>query len=233
MGMGKPFLYIAMALLLGQACDKGSAQQPPVANVTRYLLALGDSYTIGQGVAPAERFAQQTVQLLQGDSLSFEAPEIIAQTGWTTLTLQQQLAMAPPSRTRYDAVTLLIGVNNQFQRRPQSEYRTQFTQLLQQAIQYAGNNTQRVTVLSIPDWGVTPFANGYDRALVAAQIDSFNVINRELSAQYRVNYIDITPISRQAATDVGLLAPDGLHPSGRMYGLWAERLRPVVKAGLR
>jgi lysophospholipase L1-like esterase len=218
--------------LLCLACgktDKGAGALQPS---TRYFLALGDSYTIGEGIPATGRFPEQTVQLLKNDSLPFAAPETIARTGWTTGNLLQALAATPPTRTRYDAVTLLIGVNNQFQRRSQAEYAAEFNTLLQKAIQFAGNDTKRVTVLSIPDWGVTPFAAGYDRALVAAQIDSFNRINRQTALQSRVNYIDITPLSRQAATDASLLAPDGLHPSAEMYRRWAQLLLPIVKAGL-
>jgi len=233
MVMGKLFLVFSITALVSYACGKSNHDVAP-ATITnpRYLLALGDSYTIGEGVAEQDRFAWQTAQLLQTSNFTFTAPEIIAQTGWTTGNLISRLNTAPPQRSQYDAVTLLIGVNNQFQHRSQSEYRTEFTTLLQQAIRYAGNNSKKVTVLSIPDWGVTPFANGYNRALIAAEIDSFNNINQSISLLYNVNYINITAISRQAATDGSLLAADSLHPSSRMYRLWAEKLQPIIQSSL-
>lgn len=233
MVMGKIFLSICFVTAIVLACGKNSSDAMPPQVSYKHMLALGDSYTIGESVATAERFPIQTAQLLMADSVYFDGPEIIAQTGWTTGNLLNRLATAPPQRTTYDAVTLLIGVNNQFQRRSQSEYRTEFTSLLQQAIRYADNRPTRVTVISIPDWGVTPFASGYNRALVAAQIDSFNYINQTVTAALGGNYVNITPISRQAATNGSLLAPDGLHPSGLMYGLWAEKIRPVIRAALR
>lgn len=231
--MGKLLLPLCIVMAIGLACGKSDSANVPMAVSYKHMLALGDSYTIGESVATAERFPIQTVQQLMGDSVYFNGPEIIAQTGWTTGNLLNRLATAPPQRTAYDAVTLLIGVNNQFQRRSQNEYRTEFTSLLQQAIGYANNRPTRVTVISIPDWGVTPFASGYNRALIAAQIDSFNLINQSVTAAFGSNYANITPISRQAASDGSLLAPDSLHPSGRMYQLWAEKIRPVIRASLR
>ena len=231
--MGKFLFSILFIIAIGYACSKSSGNTTvPVTKPSLNMLALGDSYTIGENVAPSDRFANYTVQALMGDNLFFNGPEIIAQTGWTTGDLLNRLNAAPPQRSVYDAVTLLIGVNNQFQRRSQTEYRTEFTTLLQRSIGYAGNNPKRVTVISIPDWGVTPFAAGYNRALIAAEIDSFNLINQQIAALYGTQYVNITPISRQAATDVSLLAPDGLHPSGRMYQLWAAQIRPVIRASL-
>lgn len=231
--MSKLLLPLCIVMAIGLACGKSDSANVPVPSSYKHMLALGDSYTIGESVPTAERFSIQTVQQLMADSIYFDGPEIIAQTGWTTGNLLNRLATAPPQRSTYDAVTLLIGVNNQFQRRSQNEYRTEFTDLLQQAIRYADNRPARVTVISIPDWGVTPFANGYNRALIAAEIDSFNRINQSVTASLGSNYVNITPISRQAATDGSLLAPDSLHPSGRMYQLWAEQIRPVIRASLQ
>ncbi len=205
----------------------------PADTTTKTFLALGDSYTIGQSVPDSQRFPVQTALLLRRDSVKCFPPEIIAQTGWTTGNLLQRLNNNPPARSVYDIVTLLIGVNNQYQGRSQQEYRAEFTNLLLRAIQYADNKKKRVTVLSIPDWGVTPFAAGRDRLLIARQIDSFNLINREISFQYGVNYVDITASTRMAAQDGTLLAYDGLHPSGKEYNKWALMLVPVIKQGLR
>ena len=197
--------------------------------IDRTYLALGDSYTIGQSVDVNQRFPVQTVAMLNNLNVAFKQPEIIAQTGWTTGNLLFRLDNNSPSKPFYDIVTLLIGVNNQYQGRPQQEYREQFTSLLERSIQYAGNNKQHVFVLSIPDYSVTPFAAGRNRQLIAAQIDSFNLINKTISQQYQVNYIDITVDSRQAAIYPSLIANDGLHPSGEQYRLWASKLAPMVR----
>jgi lysophospholipase L1-like esterase len=197
--------------------------------IERTYLALGDSYTIGQSVDVNQRFPVQAVAMLNNLNVPFKQPEIIAQTGWTTGALLYRIDNNPPARTEYDIVTLLIGVNNQYQGRTQDEYRQQFITLLERAIQYAGNKKHHVFVLSIPDYSVTPFAAGRNRELIAAQIDSFNVINKTISDQYQVNYIDITGDSRQATVYPSLIANDGLHPSGEQYRLWAAKLAPAVR----
>lgn len=197
----------------------------------RYL-ALGDSYTIGESVALNKNFPNQTVALLRKEKISIEDPAIIAKTGWTTDELQEML-----NRTRlqipFDFVTLLIGVNNQYRGRSAEEYAVQFTQLLQQAIGYAGEKPNHVIVLSIPDWGVTPFAEGRDRAKIAREIDAFNIINEEISKQYKVYYINITAFTREAATDKTLVTKDGLHPSAKDYGRWAEKVKEIMMKELK
>jgi len=193
------------------------------------FLALGDSYTIGQSVPVADRFPVQTAKYLTEQGVRFSDPEIIAQTGWTTANLLGTLEIAAPLKPPYDIVTLLIGVNNQYQRRTQQEYADQFLLLLNKAIAYAGNKKNRVIILSIPDYSVTPFASGSDKALIASEIDSFNVINKKIADQAGVNYLDITGASRLAANDLTLIAGDGLHPSGLQYKLWADGLVPIIK----
>ncbi len=128
----------------------------------------------------------------------------------------------------YDLVALLIGVNNQYRGRDLQNYRAEFAALLKRAMACAGNRAARVIVLSIPDWGVTPFAGGRVRAQIASEIDAFNAVNREETARAGAQYVDVTPISRQAATDAALIASDGLHPSGKMYAAWARLALPVV-----
>ena len=228
------FTFTSLYLLLACKKQNVSTMTPPTVTTNTYktYLALGDSYTIGQSVTEAERFSAQTVTLLKQDTINFNTPEYIAITGWTTGNLINSITTAPPARTTYDFVTLLIGVNNQYQGRSQTEYAVEFTSLLNTAIQYAGNRPKRVAVISIPDWGVTAFANGRDRALIAKQIDSFNIINKQIALAKAVNYIDITPSTRMAATDPTLVATDGLHPSGKEYNKWALLLAPVIKANL-
>lgn len=183
-------------------------------------LALGDSYTIGEKVPLKQNFPYQTVRLLKKKKIRFNNPSIVATTGWTTDELQEALkhaSMAPP----FDIVTLLIGVNNQYRGRTPEDYAPQFTQLLEQAITYAGANAKHVIVLSIPDWGVTPFAKGRNRSKIAKEINAFNTVNRTISGKYGVHYIHITSLTREASKDVSLLAKDGLHPSAKDYSRWA------------
>ncbi len=194
---------------------------------SRKLLALGDSYTIGESVAEEERWPNQLVYLLRERGIAdFAKPEIVATTGWTTDELADSIRAAEP-RGPFALVTLLIGVNNQFRGRGLGEYREQFRDLLRTAIRLAGDR-ERVLVLSIPDWGATPFAEGRDRARIAAEIDAFNAVNRQEAVEAGAGYVDVTPTSRRAAAEPALVAADGLHPSGRMYREWAELLAPVV-----
>ena len=185
----------------------------------RYL-ALGDSYTIGESVDAAECFPNQLADFLKAGGLQTEVT-IIAKTGWTTNELWdgiQASEINPP----YDLVSLLIGVNNQYRGYDINEYREQFVFLLNKSIEYAGGDPQRVIILSIPDWGVTPFARGQGGERIARDIDAFNAVNREESEKAGAQYVNITPISREAEHDTTLIAPDGLHPSGKMYMEWAK-----------
>lgn len=187
------------------------------------ILCLGDSYTIGESVKQNERFPEQTVSLLNKKKSEFDAPEIIARTGWTTKNLMRAIEDRH-LQTKFDHVTLLIGVNDQFQGKTIASYQANFEFLLQTAIYYADNKPDHVIVLSIPDYGVTPFAQ-YGRLSpqqISKEIDAFNAVNKTISEKYKVHYIDVTPISRKAETESDLLAADGLHPSGLMYAQWAE-----------
>lgn len=181
----------------------------------RYL-ALGDSYTIGESVDAGERFPAQLAR-----QLDLGEPVVIARTGWTTDELNAAIDAADPQGP-FELVTLLIGVNNQYRGRGAEEYRAQFTGLLQRAIGFAGGDPRKVIVVSIPDWGVTPFAEGRDRAKIAREIDQFNAINREEALRAGARYVDITPISRR--DDPSLVAADGLHPSAKQYGEWVRAI---------
>ena len=192
----------------------------------RYL-ALGDSYTIGESVSAEDRWPNQLAQLLESENIKTEIT-IVARTGWTTSELWQGI-QAEEIRPPYDLVSLLIGVNNQYRGSAIHEYRDQFDFLLHRSIEYADGDPKRVFVLSIPDWGMTPFASGRDREQIAKEIDQFNSVNCEISEREGVHYVDVTPISRQAVNDPSLIAPDGLHPSGKMYAVWAEKALPIVK----
>ena len=193
--------------------------------VVKTYLALGDSYTIGESVSAAESFPYQLKEALVKQGHPVESIQIIAQTGWTTDELQAAIDIATLSPP-YDLVTLLIGVNNQYRGYSLETYRIEFEQLLKQAIAFAGADTEQVRVLSIPDWGVTPFAQKEGRVAdkVAKEIDAFNAAAKEISEKLDVVFINITPHSRLAATDLSLLASDGLHPSGKMYAHWVQSL---------
>jgi lysophospholipase L1-like esterase len=194
-------------------------------------LALGDSYTIGESVPVYENFPYQLVQLLRGQQLPVQAPEIVAKTGWTTDELQAGI-----NRTKllahYDIVTLLIGVNNQYRGRSVDQYAPEFESLLKQAIAFAGGKKERVVVLSIPDWGQTPFAKDRDREKIRREIDAYNRANWDITQRYGIHYTDITPGTREAITDASLVAGDGLHPSGKDYARWAKALAAYYE-GLR
>ncbi len=190
---------------------------------TYTYLALGDSYTIGEGVPLYDSFPYQAVQLLRKSGRMFHAPEIIAKTGWTTDELAAGIAQTNLLRA-YDFVSLLIGVNNQYRGRNLDEYTVQFEALLKQAIGFAGGHSSHVIVLSIPDWGATPFAIDRDKQKIAIEIDSFNMVNKTIAERHRTHYIDITPGTRTSASDATMLATDKLHPSGKEYAKWAERI---------
>jgi lysophospholipase L1-like esterase len=205
---------------------------PVVTTPAKKYLALGDSYTIGQSVPESDRFPVQTKKWLVDSSINMLAPEIIAATGWPTTSLQNAIASQNPQGP-YDVVSLLIGVNDQYQTHDTIGYRGRFLQLLNTSIQLAANRNDHVFVLSIPDYSVTPFAQFSDTALIRRQIDQFNVINKQVTLQRNCNYLDITPSTREAKNDPTLLAGDGLHPSGKEYKKWAERLAPMMKVVLQ
>jgi len=194
------------------------------------MLALGDSYTIGESVAVVDRYPVQLVtRLRDSDRIFFDNPEIIATTGWTTGNLLDALSVSRPAGP-YALVTLLIGVNDQYQGRSPSEYRAQLTTLLQQAIGLAGNTRSHVLVLSIPDYSVTPFGrSAANPSRIAAQIDIFNAIGQRVAADHGVAWLDITTESRRAADDLSLVAGDGLHFSGKEYQRWAMLMEPIVR----
>jgi lysophospholipase L1-like esterase len=187
------------------------------------FLALGDSYTIGESVAVPDRWPNQLAA-----RLGIANPEIIAKTGWTTDELSSAIDAAKPQGP-YALVTLLIGVNNQYRGRDAEQYRKEFVALLHRAIIFAGGDPKRVVVVSIPDWGVTPFAANRDQAKIGAEIDHFNAINAEETKRSGARYADITPVSRRDAT---LVAPDGLHPSAKMYSEWVSVIEPQARAAL-
>ncbi|MNS60580.1 GDSL-like Lipase/Acylhydrolase [compost metagenome] len=194
-------------------------------------LALGDSYTIGEAVEISDRYPVQLVELLKKDGIDVDHPEIIATTGWTTDELMKGIEKAKLSTT-FDFVTLLIGVNNQYRKRSTEAYRSNFKRLLRTAKQFAKGNKKRVFVLSIPDWGVTPYGKD-NLEKITPEINRFNAVNKEESEAFGVHYIDITQTSYAALNDLSLIASDDLHFSGKLYAQWAEMALSVVKEELK
>jgi lysophospholipase L1-like esterase len=199
---------------------------------TLNYLALGDSYTIGESVPEPQSFPYQLYSALNGQALSISPPTIIATTGWTTDDLISAITQSGLSGKKFAFVTLLIGVNDQYQHLSQDNYKIKFAEVLKTAIHFSHADASRVFVVSIPDYGVTPFAAGQD-AIIGPEIDQFNAINKAISLKAGVHYIDITPISRQAVNDPTLIAPDGLHPSAKMYQQWVSSLAPLVEVRLK
>jgi lysophospholipase L1-like esterase len=222
------------------ACQKNNSQTMSSAPATtinkKYTyLALGDSYTIGEMVAAAENFPNQTVTILNNSSLNFQPARIIARTGWTTDELETGIITAnatDPLLPAYNFVSLLIGVNNQYRGQSVDNYKPEFEELLKKAIHFAGGKTDHVIVLSIPDWGVTPFAEGRERKKIAMEINAYNEANKLIAKKYKVHYIDITPGTREAANDASLLTRDGLHPSGKAYKKWSDESAALIKSRL-
>ncbi|WP_373521205.1 SGNH/GDSL hydrolase family protein [Aquiflexum sp.] len=198
-------------------------------NTFKYL-ALGDSYTIGEGVDEKDRYPNQTVDLLKAKELEFEKPTIIAKTGWTTDELMKGINDAGIAGNTYDLVTLLIGVNNQFRGRPIKNYEAEFRTLLQDAIAFADGESNNVVVISIPDWGVTPFAvnRDSDQEKVAREIDEFNEAKKSISEQLGVHYINITDEYREIGALPQMVVSDNLHPSALVYEKWAKKLEQVI-----
>lgn len=186
------------------------------------FLALGDSYTIGEGVAETQRWPAQLVNALMLQGYSCHQPEIVAVTGWRTDDLKRALNERKFSGV-FNLVSLMIGVNNQYQKGEPAVYEKEFEALLLMAIDYAGRNPASVLVLSIPDYGYTPFGLAR-QSEISPQIDAFNKINKAVAEKYGVAYVDVTDISRNGLNDPGLIAEDGLHPSAKMYGLWVQRI---------
>jgi len=191
-------------------------------------LALGDSYTIGESVDMVDRFPVQLVDKLKFDGYVFNMPEIVARTGWTTDELLSGIDNIK-IKNNYDLVTLLIGVNNQYRGRDIDNYQKEFEELIQKAIGFAGSNEEKVIVVSIPDYGVTPFGQKKGRKKIGNEIDQFNAANLAIAKKYKIAYVDITEVSRTAYRRTNLVANDGLHPSGEMYRLWVERILPIAK----
>ena len=236
-------LAFILSVVIGFSCHKKTTDSytyhpPPTDSITpprndtaKTYLALGDSYTIGQSVSENERFPAQTTALIKEQGIKIADPVYIATTGWTTEDLQTAIANRNPSNA--DVVSLLIGVNDQYRGMDTGGYAIRFSQLLDKALQLANGKKSNVFVLSIPDYSVTPFVSPDQKPRVSMQIDWFNAINKRITLAYGISYTDITPSTREAATNPALIASDNLHPSGLEYKKWADMLAPKMKLVLQ
>ena len=194
---------------------------------TSKFLALGDSYTIGQSVEINERWPVQFLKELKTSTSAIDTLQIIAQTGWRVDQLKEAMNnsdLQPP----YGLVSLLIGVNNQFQGQDAVGFRPEFIEILEKSLKLVENRTERLFVISIPDWGSSPYGASLNREKISKEIDDFNTVLKEESEKRGIRYFNITTISRRALTDNSLIASDRLHPSGKMYKLWVDKIIPVI-----
>ncbi|WP_052599759.1 SGNH/GDSL hydrolase family protein [Aureispira sp. CCB-QB1] len=186
-------------------------------------LALGDSYTIGESITSNQRWPILLTEALQTKGYTFQTPDIIAQTGWRTDHLLNAMQEQLSSSQQYDLVSILIGVNNQFQNTSIQKYEQDLKILFDQAISQCKTGRNGVFVLSIPDYGATPY--GLPRAKqIGKAIDEWNAVYQKIATMYQLPWFDITPISRTATKEKELIAKDGLHPSGKMYQLWVDAI---------
>ena len=230
-------LLLSLSIAIG--CNRAPTAAPIASSVfvppahagALTFLALGDSYTIGEGLPPSDRWPVQLAATLRQSGVDLADPAILARTGWTT----EELLLAmdnTPLASRYDLVTLMIGVNNQFRGEALSGYRRDLQTLLDRSIALAGGRADHVVVLSIPDWGVSPFGKQAGGGNVSADIDQFNASCRELSEAVKVQYVDVTAISRADAGQADRFADDGLHPSASQCEQWMDAALMQVKTAL-
>ena len=213
-----------LLVLVSMSCSSQESDQKLQEQIkSKSYLALGDSYTIGESVPVSDRFPVILVNDLNGKGYNFQEPKIVAKTGWTTDELKTAILKENLSEN-YDLVTLLIGVNNQYTGRDVENFRLEFADLLQMAIGFANDQPEKVVVVSIPDWGVSPFASGRDQEKIAEEIDLYNKVKKEETLKRNVTFVDITVISRSGLGIPDYFAKDGLHFSGKMHQLWVNEI---------
>jgi lysophospholipase L1-like esterase len=227
-----PIVIGALLLISATGCS-GNEQTAPIPSTTETqatisFLALGDSYTVGEQVGKLESWPMQLTRKLRVAGRGTAEPTIIAVSGWDTSELIEALTLVDLVSS-FDVVTLQIGVNNQFRNGPLVDFESDLDGLTNSAIALAQGNAKKVVLISIPDWSATPFANGAPRKEISAEIDQFNDIVRTQATKSGTQFVDITEVSREATNDLDLVAPDGLHPSGKMFERWVELIFPVVE----
>ncbi|MDT0295321.1 SGNH/GDSL hydrolase family protein [Mesonia ostreae] len=191
-------------------------------------LALGDSYTIGESVLESERWPMQLALRLEKNGMPIKQPQIIAKTGWRSDELLQAM-QAQLDEKKYDIISVLIGVNNQYQGYELSIYKKEFKIILEKAISHGNQGKRSVFVLSIPDYGVTPFGKASDKRNISREVKAYNKAARKIAKEMDIPFYNITPISKIAAKDLSLVAKDELHPSGKMYSLWVEKIYTKIQ----
>ncbi|WP_460470477.1 SGNH/GDSL hydrolase family protein [Emticicia fontis] len=226
------FLSIGLFLscAMTDTTEIASIPNPIGTGPDRTFLALGDSYTIGESVLEKDRWSMYLIDMLK-DEFTITKHDIIARTGWTTEELTQAIADSK-NTNQYDMVSLLIGVNNQYRGQSIEKYRTEFRELLQISARFAHGDYKKVFVLSIPDYGITPFAASRDTKKIAKEIDEFNAVAKDECRKVGVPFLDITTITREH-TDAAYIASDQLHFSGKMHELWATKARDTARIILR
>lgn len=216
----------------GEALTENSSNQDTIASESINYLALGDSYTVGASVPPEHNFPSQLSRVLEGELGVNVKLEIMATSGWRTDNLLSALDHASASAP-YEVVTLLIGVNNQYQGIPFSTYEFEFTELFDRALALAEGDVDRLIIISIPDWGHTPFGESFDRTQISKEIDQYNSFAEQTAAKFNVTFIDITDITRRGLDQKELVASDNLHPSALAYKLFVERMAPIIISQLK
>lgn len=217
---------ILVFLFLSNCNNEIKQSNSPVIEPVSYL-ALGDSYTIGTGIDEKKNWPNQLAEALLSKNLTVDTTQVIAVNGWTTTDLKNGITETSPDSS-FDLVSLLIGVNNQYQGLDIELYRTEFRELIEQSIVFAKGDTSRVFVVSIPNYGVTPFGQYGDPEVIRKEIADYNDIAKTISTEYGIPFVNITPISEEAEDDDSLLASDQLHPSAKMYAMWVEKMMPTV-----
>ncbi|MDT0688564.1 SGNH/GDSL hydrolase family protein [Salegentibacter sp. F188] len=217
--MSRIFTFL-LSLFLLTACSSTS-DTANSNNMNYSYLALGDSYTIGESVEVDERWPVQLVEALRERGYKVAPPKIIAQTGWTTEDLLRGIESELNVQRDFDLVSILIGVNNQYQNKPIDEYEIELREVFRKAINHSKTRENGVFALSIPDYGATPFGEA-NAEVISEEIDEYNAVFRQVAEDYEVDFYNITPVSREAESDPDLVAQDGLHPSGLMYRYWVE-----------
>ncbi len=224
--------FFALIISLSSCQNQQIQSKQSTVEIRANYLALGDSYTIGESVKLSESFPYQLRAYLNRKDILVEEPKIIAKTGWRTDDLITALK-GSELKTKYDLVSLLIGVNNQYQNKPIKQFKTELEALIKQAISLSEYSEQGVVLISIPDYGVTPFAAKKNHSKIGKEIDQYNQIIKSMASDYKLEFYYITNISRKANENSSLLAEDQLHPSGEMYGLWVEEFGPLIENKIR
>jgi len=222
------FIFCALFCLVFINCARKSSNQLVMPQDSISYLALGDSYTIGESVSQSESFPFLLAEELKKKGKKIGAPTVIARTGWTTDELTTAIENANIHQQKYNLVTLLIGVNNQYRGRKIDEYKKEFITLVNKALVFANQDKNHVIIVSIPDWYYTPFGQNSNRNTTSAEIDAFNKVNKDVADSLSIPYVNITDITREGLKDTLLVANDGLHPSGKCYQKWAERIASVL-----